>query len=79
MTVPAWYFGEVQNRHYGTAWESRPGDEQANPFVRLPSDEEEDELYERFVPACDAVAELTALFLRGPDNHLRDQLRQYTG
>jgi len=82
VTVPAWYFGEVQNRHCGTGWEARPeGD--ANPFVRLPAEDddvdEDEELYEDedYVPACDPVVELTALFLRGPDNHLRTVLNQY--
>jgi len=79
VTVPAWYFGEVHNRHYGTRWERRPGEGDARPFVRVPFKEPEEDLYgdEPYVPATDPVVELTALFLRGPDNHLRDSFTQF--
>jgi hypothetical protein len=57
------------------------------PFVitpisedQLASLEEHGELYEDedCRPGCNPVDEILALFLRGPDNHLRGQLDQYT-
>lgn len=92
VTVPAWYLGEVQNRHFGTVWRCRPEPSpnplQRNaPFVITPISEdqlvrleEHGELYEDedYRPGCNPVDEILALFLRGPDNHLRGQLDQYT-
>jgi hypothetical protein len=57
VTVPAWYVGEVQNRHYGTVWHCDPQppenhpDQDGTPFVLMPEEPrdeyEEYEEYER--------------------------------
>lgn len=94
LSVAAWYLGEVQNRHYGTVWQCRPyppqGPLQDNtPFVIVPEeprdeyderDEDEEELYrdEDYRPACDPADEIRALFVRGPENRLRDVLTRYS-
>ncbi|MFI1168813.1 hypothetical protein ACH4UM_35965 [Streptomyces sp. NPDC020801] len=92
MTVSAWYLGEVQVRAFGAVWKCAPVPgpgryAKTRPLVTLPKehlDEEEldrlreaEELYESEWPLCNPADELLALFLRGPDNHLRNVLAQY--
>ena len=90
VSVPAWYLGEVQNRTYGSVWHANPvlpvglPDQDGTPFVRMPEEPgdeyEEDELYEdeNYVPGSNPFVEIRGLFVRGPDNRLRDVLDQYT-
>ncbi|MGP9019910.1 hypothetical protein ACT1U9_16120 [Streptomyces sp. BR1] len=92
MQVAAWYLGEVQVRGFGAVWKCAPDPEpgrpaRPQPLVTLPKDrlteeelaelQEREDLYESDWPLCDPLDELLALFLRDPDNHLRDVLRAY--
>ncbi|MCX4550869.1 hypothetical protein [Streptomyces sp. NBC_01500] len=94
LQVAAWYLGEVQVRGHGAEWRCAPAPgpgrfAKIRPLVtlskeRLDEDEraglrELEELYESDWPLCNPLDELLALFLRGPDNHLRDVLDQYAG
>ncbi|MFJ5597414.1 hypothetical protein ACIP95_05715 [Micromonospora parva] len=86
VAVSAWYLGEVQNRHYGTVWHCNPQlpvnhpDQDGTPFVLMPEDprdeyEEDDD--ERYRPGNNPFVEIRALFVRGPENRLRDVLNRY--
>jgi hypothetical protein len=83
VAVPAWYLGEVQNRHYGTSWYCNPvipdhPDQEGRPFVQAPAGEEgqyEDDI----PPLCNPFSEIRGLFVRSPDEHLRDIVTQYGG
>ncbi|MGW2021531.1 hypothetical protein [Streptomyces decoyicus] len=83
-----WYLGEVHVRTAGAQWQygAEPdlaAPEHDRPYVTIPY-----ERIDEYPPADDDPAqdgrplmapesELRALFLRGPDNHLRDTLAPY--
>ncbi|MEU4690289.1 hypothetical protein [Actinoplanes sp. NPDC023714] len=76
VTVPAWYLGEVQNRHCGTAWHRNPvapvhPDQPGTPFVQRPGDDEDE------VPLSNPFTEIRGLFVRGPGERLRDVVTRY--
>ncbi|GID91311.1 hypothetical protein ACFQFC_11055 [Amorphoplanes digitatis] len=83
VLVPGWYLGEVLNRNYGTAWHRNPvepthPDQPKTPFVQLPEEpgaeyEDEDDI----PPVCNPFTEIRGLFVRGPDDHLRDAVIRY--
>ncbi|MFG3117185.1 hypothetical protein ACGF4C_22625 [Streptomyces sp. NPDC048197] len=85
-----WYLGEVHVRTAGAQWQYGTDPDPAapeydQPYVTVPY-----ERIDEYPPADDDPAqdgrpltvpgnELCALFLRGPDNHLRDTLTRYHG
>jgi hypothetical protein len=87
VSVPAWYLGEVQNRHHGTAWYCNPQPpsdllaEDGTPVVLVPEkphDEDEDEeADDDYRVGSNPTAEIRALFVRRPENRLRDVLIRY--
>jgi hypothetical protein len=84
VQVAAWYLGEVHNRLHGTQWQCAPEPESGAPYVIIPyarRDEyppADDDPAQDGRPMCTPAGELSALFLRGPDNHLRDTLIPYS-
>jgi hypothetical protein len=82
VTVPAWYLGEVQNRHCGTSWYRNPvvpthPDQPKTPFVQLPEDPEAG--YEDDVPpGSNPFTEIRGLLVRDPGDHLRDVVIRYS-
>ena len=73
VQVAYWYFGEVFVRNHAMVWQRRPtNDPSDRPFIIGPGDDGLDEDDDRPTTAPDT--EIPALFLRDPDNHLRDAL-----
>ncbi|MFF0371728.1 hypothetical protein [Micromonospora sp. NPDC005087] len=86
VMVPGWYLGEVLNRNYGTVWHRNPvepthPDQPKTPFVQFLKDPGAEEEYEdeddyvdedNLPPICNPFIEIRGLFVRRPNDHLRD-------
>ncbi|MFD0338248.1 hypothetical protein ACFVH0_06070 [Streptomyces sp. NPDC127117] len=84
VQVAAWYLGEVHNRLHGTQWQCAPEPDSGAPYVIIPYERmdeyppADDDPAQDGRPMCTPTGELSALFLRGPGNHLRDTLAPYS-